>query len=275
MISVELQKFGLSDKEAKVSAALFELGESVVTDVAKRASINRSTAYVLLESLVKQGLVSISEKRGVRVYSPVSPAKLIEIAEANLKKSKDLLDLSKELALRLKENAPTASSKPFVKVYEGSEGFKIISEDKLRAKNLIQSYSSIENIRSAYPNYSRRHENELAATKREIQTIVPDTAGNRRALVETAKGEKYLVADTGYSGELTVYGNTVSFSSPEENISVLFESAQFAKALRTLFDLTITKARRFNIQPQEKNSAVPREKRRALVKVQKRFFTGE
>ena len=55
----KLQELGLSEKEARVYLALFELGPSVVSGLAKKAGINRSTTYVILETLAKRGLVSV------------------------------------------------------------------------------------------------------------------------------------------------------------------------------------------------------------------------
>jgi sugar-specific transcriptional regulator TrmB len=51
----KLEKLGFSSKEADVYISLLELGSAIVSDVAKKAGINRSTAYVLLESLAKKG----------------------------------------------------------------------------------------------------------------------------------------------------------------------------------------------------------------------------
>ena len=58
MTKEKLQKLGLSDKEASVYLAMLELGPSVVSDIAKKANINRSTVYVVLEFLKKRGIPS-------------------------------------------------------------------------------------------------------------------------------------------------------------------------------------------------------------------------
>ena len=58
-----LKKSGFSEKEIGVYSALLELGSSVVSDIAKKARVIRSTAYVVLDSLAKRGLVSATERR--------------------------------------------------------------------------------------------------------------------------------------------------------------------------------------------------------------------
>lgn len=46
-----LKSFGMSQKEAEVYLALLELGSAKVSDVSKQSSVNRSSAYVVLETL--------------------------------------------------------------------------------------------------------------------------------------------------------------------------------------------------------------------------------
>jgi len=55
MLIQELQKLGLSDKESKVYLASLELGPAPIAAIAKQASVNRPTTYVIIESLIKKG----------------------------------------------------------------------------------------------------------------------------------------------------------------------------------------------------------------------------
>jgi sugar-specific transcriptional regulator TrmB len=269
----KLQKFGLSDKEARVCTALFEIPGSVVTDVAKKAGINRSTAYVLLESLGKRGLVSISERRGVRVYSPVSADRLIEIAETELAKSKELLELSRELATALKKMSVSEPIRTKIKAYEGVEGVRVITDQKLNAKENIRSYTAIAELRSALPRFFTEYEKKYASKGLKTSVIIPDTSESRAFLSEGATSkETYLAPDTGYKSGLDAFDSKVTFISPEENVSFIIESPQFAKAIKSLFDLALGKTRKWNVGLVEK---APRttEKDKVLVKAQNRFFS--
>ncbi len=269
----KLQKFGLSEKEARVCAALFEIPGSVVTDVAKRASINRSTTYVLLESLGKRGLVSISERRGVRVYSPVSPDRLVEMAETELSKSKELLDLSRELASSIKKMLTSEPSRSKVKVYESAEGIKIISENKLNAKEGVRSYAAIKELRDVFPRFFQGFEKRQSAQGKAIKQLAPDTAETREFLRESGKVSATigLIPDSGFTSGLDVFDNKVTFISPEENTALVIESKQFAHAVKALFDLASTKARAWNVRTEEKTKVNPK-KEVVLVKAQNRFF---
>lgn len=98
-----LSKFGFSDKEISVFSALLELGTSVVSDLAKKADINRSTTYVILESLDKQGVIKVTENRGIKVFSPLPHEK---IAEHFATKAKLYSQLTKNLGEALSQYKP-------------------------------------------------------------------------------------------------------------------------------------------------------------------------
>jgi predicted DNA-binding transcriptional regulator len=76
-----LKKSGLSEKEIKVLTALLELGDSPVRDISSKAGVNRGTAYDILKSLVKQGLVSSFETKTNLHFAAEPPSKLLDYLE--------------------------------------------------------------------------------------------------------------------------------------------------------------------------------------------------
>ena len=79
----KLQKFGLSEKEAKIYLALLELGTATVSDIAEKAEINRSNTYVLLNSIAERDLVSISERNGYYTLKQLSPSACSRLLSGN------------------------------------------------------------------------------------------------------------------------------------------------------------------------------------------------
>src|SRR5437879_6580616 len=86
----QLVEFGLSEKEAKVYLALLELELASVSEIAKTAAINRSSTYVVLESLKKKGLVSTSEDKKVQKYIAISPDMLLVEAKEKSQKAEEI-----------------------------------------------------------------------------------------------------------------------------------------------------------------------------------------
>jgi sugar-specific transcriptional regulator TrmB len=73
-----LKSAGFSEKEASVYLALLSHGPAGATDIAERARINRSTTYVILEMLMKRGLVADTSEGSVSMFDAGKPAQLIE-----------------------------------------------------------------------------------------------------------------------------------------------------------------------------------------------------
>ena len=59
----QLKKLGLTEKEAKLYINALELGSFSVMGIAHKSGIKRPTCYLILDELVKKGLVSIIPQR--------------------------------------------------------------------------------------------------------------------------------------------------------------------------------------------------------------------
>ncbi|MEY4744239.1 MAG: hypothetical protein RL272_184, partial [Candidatus Parcubacteria bacterium] len=67
-LAKELQKIGLSENEAKVYLAGLELGPSTAQMMAAKATVSRPTTYIMIESLIKRGLMSSFQKGKKRYF---------------------------------------------------------------------------------------------------------------------------------------------------------------------------------------------------------------
>jgi sugar-specific transcriptional regulator TrmB len=129
------KKAGFSEKGGEVYQALLKLGSSIVSDVAKKAGINRSTTYVILDALSKRGLVSITERRGVKVYNPISPEQLVRYLKNTANQYNELAQVAEELLPKLKFENIKEEAVPKIQIFEGKEGIKtVMSEFKKSTK---------------------------------------------------------------------------------------------------------------------------------------------
>src|SRR3989344_5357323 len=72
-----LKKAGFSEKEVDVYLALISRGPAIASDIAEIAKINRSTTYVILQSLAKRDLIEETGS-GIKLFSPREPEALVE-----------------------------------------------------------------------------------------------------------------------------------------------------------------------------------------------------
>ena len=73
MLEKDIEKLGLSEKEAKVYLASLELGPSPVQVISQKSKVNRATTYVVIDSLMAMGLMSTYDEGKKTFFTSESP----------------------------------------------------------------------------------------------------------------------------------------------------------------------------------------------------------
>ncbi len=139
ILEKSLEQFGLTDKEARVYLAVLELGQDTVLNIAKKAELKRPTVYLILDSLISKGLISILPKAGKTLYLAENPDYLLTVLEKRKEGLKNILPMLSAM-YRIEKQ------KPQVRYYEGKEGVKRIYSELRQAKEYILFYGSIKDI---------------------------------------------------------------------------------------------------------------------------------
>ena len=133
----ELQKallsLNFSEKEASVYLALLELGKGTVSQIARKANINRTHGYNILDILVNKGLANISGKEPKQEYVAESPDKIKDMVRAEIKKQEEFLKEADKIIPELK-SVHNVKGRPQIRFYEGKEGIQQVYEDTLTSK---------------------------------------------------------------------------------------------------------------------------------------------
>lgn len=125
----QLQRAGLTGNEAKVYAVLLHHEGLPGGEVAKKAAIDRSLAYTLLNNLKDKGLVTFAIKNRRKQFYAAEPENLL----TPVKEREWFLE---SLIPDLKKIRPHERSKQSFKVYEGVEGIKSYVQLYLREKDV-------------------------------------------------------------------------------------------------------------------------------------------
>lgn len=129
MLEKELQKIGLSEKEAKVYLASLELGPSPVQKISQKAKVNRATTYVVIDDLKSMGLMSTFDEGKKTYFVPEKPERLLVQLRSRENDIKEKINLLQERLPELKSIFNVITDKPKVKYYEGKEGLKAVQDD--------------------------------------------------------------------------------------------------------------------------------------------------
>lgn len=242
-----LASLGLSSKEAAVYVALLELGRSSVSQISRKAAVNRATGYVILDSLITKGLVSISGKEPKQEYIAESPDKLPELFRKEQEELRKKEVYAQELSLQLK-SIQKMGDRPQVRFYEGIEGIRTVFEDSLTAQSgKIVAFTSIEDQHASVPNYFPEYYQRRKRNNIFMRAIFPDTpmGVERQEANENEYRDSVLVPALTYGihPAINIYDNKFMIASFREKLGILIESAEIADAMKKIFELAWVGAR--------------------------------
>jgi len=242
-----LEQFGLSENEAKVYLACLEAGSAYVSRIASRAGINRTTAYDILEYLVKKGLVSYVGAKKDKQFAPEKPDALIGYLNSRKQNYEKKIESARNILPELQGIYNVMPQKPKVKFYSGIEGIKTIYLDSLNSKGEILSWLNLENIKLNPESYFiNEYPAERAARDIKIKAIVADCKLARERAKDNKKQNREMRIipkdQMNIMPECYIYDNKVAFMSHKERFGVMIESKDIAEAQRKLYMLAWERA---------------------------------
>jgi len=204
--------FGLGEKEAKIYLALLELEIGTMGEASEIAGVNRSSAYVTIETLKEKGLVSVSYDKKIQQYVATPPEALLQSAERLSKRQEDVKNKIAEIVPQLKALNKNTKQKPRVIVFEGKQSLFNVS------KEIISSDD--KTVRSTLPT------EEFSKMGIEKVKIVNFKLANQNA-------------------DLIIGGNkTGFFTRGNEDWAVVIENENIAETMSNLFDLASKEVRK-------------------------------
>ena len=142
---------GLNEREAATYIALSKEKEATASHIAKKAAINRTTAYLELDNLMKKGLVNYKIKQGKRYYQTAPPEKFISMLDQKKERFETILPILK------KRSTPATFN---VEVFEGVEGIKTFFQDVLENRSGVLVFGAtgkaVELLKYSYPHFAKK-----------------------------------------------------------------------------------------------------------------------
>ncbi|MFA6585928.1 MAG: helix-turn-helix domain-containing protein [Candidatus Paceibacterota bacterium] len=246
----QLIDLGFSNKEASVYLALLELGPSTTTEISRKAGINRTTGYDILESLASGGLVNLIGETKIQKFVAESPDKVISFLENKIKQSQEKL---KQAHILLPEllSVYNVKEKPKVRFYEGIERVKEAFEDTLNAKVEIIGYAvGTDAFTAVGEEYLRDYFKRRVGKNIKVRVIVPDDPDTLKVISkdeEELRESLIVPKDKFYfTTETNIYNNKIIIVSWKEKFAVILESKEIADAQKKVFELAWLGAKQFS-----------------------------
>jgi len=244
-----LEYIGFSEKEVVVYLALLSLGKGTVTQISRKAGINRPTGYHVLASLSSKGLVKISGKEPKQEYIAESPDQIEKLLQNKIEENQKFINEARKIIPELK-SIHNVTDRPRVFFYEGREGLEKVYEDTLTSHEPIRGYATVDDMHKGLPGYFPEYYKRRAKAGISIRAIIPKTEiGIERSThdKEEMREMAFVPADKYYfSPEINIYDNKVMIASWREKLGIIIESTEIADAMKKIYELAWAEAKRLD-----------------------------
>ena len=242
-----LEYIGFSEKEILVYLALLSLGKGTVTQISRKAGINRPTGYHILDSLELKELVKVSGKEPKQEYVAESPDQIEKFLLKKIENDQSYIKEARKIIPELK-SMHNVVDRPKVLFYEGKEGLEKVYEDTLTSHESIRAYASVGDMHTGLPGYFPEYYKRRAKKGIAIRAIIPNTEAGleRKTFDKEEMRETALVPKDSFyfSPEINIYDDKVMIASWKEKLGIIIESAEIADAMKKIYELAWTEAKR-------------------------------
>jgi len=237
-IEKQLEKLGLSKKEADVYLAVLKLKEATIVQLAKITNIKRTTVYHLIDGLMEKGLISKTIKDDKKYYLAEDPKESLSNLLAEKK------NIINSLAPELKNIFGQGALVPGIRIYRNRSGIKKIFDDILTCEEKLCRYYihsfNIEDLlgERAVDDFVKKRI-ALGIKSLSLRSFKYKPAREKGlSHAKQLREIKFLPENASIKPYICVYDNkVVVISTKEEKMGFIIESKEFADAQKAIFDM--------------------------------------
>jgi sugar-specific transcriptional regulator TrmB len=233
----QLELLGLNDKEAKLYMAGLELGSFSVMEVSAKSGLKRPTCYVILEGLIRRGLISMILSGKKKLYKIESPTTFIRQAKNNLKYAEQIVPSLLSVASEDKE-------KPKMKYYFGQKGIQNMYDELLITRSKMMYYvgSNESRIGAVGEDFLKNWVKRRFAKRIKVKTIRMRESQPQDHLLSDSEDLlreiRYAPKGTFIPDTLCVIGDKVAIIFTQKgNFGFIIESPEFSQTVLGLFKI--------------------------------------
>jgi len=253
MIENSLCQIGLTRKEVKIYLELVKIGAQANSIIARKVGLNRTTAYSILKSLEKKGMISSYNKNHTKYFTANDPNCLVGYLDRRCKTfdyyKTEMLTLIPKIR-ELNRGNLLDYSQPIISFYEGKDGVKFVMNDALKASSHFLTFVPLHKwfdlgLVEFLLDFRHTRVNEKNIV---LKAIVPDTKEVRAFFNDNASSFKELthisyISDPEFTkmfeNQINIYDDKVSIIHLEKGLEygVIIKSKQIADMQKAIFDI--------------------------------------
>lgn len=235
-----LLQLGCNEKHIRFYKATLDLGAASLMEIAKKARLQRSTAYLLASELVEKGLVVEDHKTYKKQFVAAEPGVLLHKLEARQRQLRRSAIAFKEVLPELRAAHQVTATRPRVRTFEGKAGLVAVWKDILAAQQEILLWTNQQAERRVFGNTHAQFVSERVKKNIPIRVLAVANddgralfAGDGQLLRET----RLLPEKVQFTCETYIYGNKIAVLDIGKDIfGVITENEQIASSQRAIFE---------------------------------------
>lgn len=230
-----LKPLGFDEKTERIYRSLLSLADATAQRIAKESGIKRTSAYHILEHLIELGAVSFYTQRGVKRFVAENPQKLKSYFEQKV-------ILASRIIPELQKDIEESRDKVRIRILEGIEAIKSISEEALETEDKIilsigSSKKLIEFIGGKYGFGERRRKRGIIARSLRFE-------GDEQSTDTRFQKIRFLSKEYEFPGFFLIYHNTVGIILFDgTGYGCVIRSKSFSKIMHSVFEILWMQAR--------------------------------
>ena len=240
MLEKYLEELGLSDKEAAVYLALLTFENAAPSTIAEKTKLNRSTVYVVLESLEKKGLASETNVGKTIHYQAAAPERLETYVEQQKLKLEEMERRLSDIIPQIKAVHREAGERPIIRVAYGKDAALAQTLEFYNVENKEKTGYFIFNqdmLNEQYTPKGLARVKEIRPTKKILGMSIYNAAN---PIPSNELTERRRVDDKEFpiTADISIHEDRVHIVTlGEQATTMLIQSKDFANTLKTLFKL--------------------------------------
>ena len=243
IIKDALSDLGLSEKEIRFFLTNYLSGPSSINNIARTAKIERSTAYLIAQTLLQKGYIFEDFKRYKKTLITVEPKTLLRMLLAKQRQMGRHEQTLQENLPELQALHQASGIRPHVRTYEGTKGLLAVWRDILADSQEVFLWTNQETENNVF---SKKYHSLFIAERIKKNIFMKVLAVNNQKGKLLSKYDKSSLRETKilpknvfFSAETYIYGNKVAILDyNKEIIGVIIESEQIVQSHKAIFDMS-------------------------------------
>ena len=243
-----LEEIGFSKKESQVYLASLELGKDTAFNIANKAELKRPTVYLILDDLIKRGLISVEKTPRVTYYIASHPKRIL----TNLKNKQQKLE---DNLINLESLYKQKAERPKITTFSGVSSVEKLYDQisdyaRLKGKEVL-AFGTLQYLETVHKSQYDYWLKSVRSKKCHVREILNKDKYNQK-YIDTIKkfGNpnhkiKKIPEDMAvFENDNLIFGNKVAiFSSYEDFFVIVIESEKISNTFRALFEIAWTQAK--------------------------------